>query len=361
MVAKTKTIEQKYQKLTQREHILTLPDTYIGSIQKTTETRPVVENEKIVFREVEYTPGLYKIFDEIVVNARDHKVRDNSLKHIKIDISGDEISVYNDGSGIEIVKHEEHDMYIPELIFGNLLTSANYDQSDTDRCTGGKNGFGSKLTSIFSKLFTVETVDAVRKKKYVQTWKDNMTIKGDQKITSCSTKPFTKITFVPDYARFELSGMTDDIKAVFEKRVYDLAASTPADVTVSFNGKAIKMKGFEKFVDYYLGPKSEAPRVYEKINDRWEVAVALSPDARFNQVSFVNGICTTLGGRHVDYLTNQITKKLVDAIAKKKKKTIKNSYIRDNIWVFVNCVISSPSFTSQSKVRKRYIHISNKR
>ncbi len=143
--------------------------------------------------------------------------------------------------------------------------------------------------------------------------------------------------------------MTEDIKAIFEKRVYDLAASTPADVTVSLNGKAIKMKGFDKYIDLWLGPKAEAPRVYEKINERWEIAVAISPDARFHQVSFVNGICTTLGGKHVEHVTNQITKKLVDVIAKKKKKTVKNSYIKDNIWVFVNCVISNPSFESQSK------------
>lgn len=208
---------------------------------------------------------------------------------------------------------------------------------------------GAKLTNIFSTTFTVETVDATRKKKYVQTWRDNMTVIERPTITSCSTKPYTKLSFTPDYPRFELQSMTDDIKAIFEKRVYDLAASTPSDVTVSLNGKAIKMKGFDKYVDYWLGPKAEAPRVYEKINDRWEIAIAISPDGRYNQVSFVNGICTHLGGKHVEHITNQVTKKLVDLIAKKKKKTIKTIYIKDNIWVFVNSIISNPSFESQSK------------
>lgn len=348
-MAATKTVEQKYQKLSQREHILQLSDSYIGSVALTTERKPVVQEEKIIFRDVTYTPGLYKIFDEIIVNARDHKVRDDELKHIKVDISGDSITVLNDGSGIEVAKHEEHDMYVPELIFGNLLTSANYDTSETDRTVGGRNGFGAKLTNIFSTVFIVETVDATRKKRYAQTWRNNMTIIEKPKITSCSTKPYTKITFTPDFPRFELQGMTDDIRAIFEKRVYDLAASTPSDVIVTLNGKVIKMKGFDKYVDYWLGSKAEAPRVYEKINDRWEIAIAISPDGRYNQVSFVNGICTHLGGKHVDHITNQVTKKLVDLIAKKKKKTIKSIYIKDNIWVFVNSIISNPSFESQSK------------
>lgn len=211
--------------------------------------------------------------------------------------------------------------------------------------------YGAKLTSIFSTSFKVETVDALRKKKYVQEWCNNMNDVDPPKISACSLKPYTRVTFVPDYRRFSVSNMTEGIYKVFEKRVYDLAASTPADLTVTLNGTVIKMKGFDKYVDWWLGPRSESPRVYEKLNDRWEVAVAVSPDGRYNQVSFVNGIVTNLGGRHVDHVTNQVTKKLVEHISKKKKKTVKPAWIRDNIWVFVNCVVESPSFSSQTKVR----------
>lgn len=208
--------------------------------------------------------------------------------------------------------------------------------------------------NIFSTEFTIETVDAERKKKYVQTWRDNMSPEsvGKPKITNCSTKPYTRVFFTPDYERFGVTGITPDIISVFQKRVYDLAASTPTDVTVSWNNQPIKLKGFEKYVDYFIGgDKSEAPRVYEKFGERWEVAVGVSPDGHFNQISFVNGISTTGGGKHVEYITNQVTKKLVDHVEKKRKKALKQSYIKDNIWVFINCVIENPSFSSQLKVR----------
>ena len=197
----------------------------------------------------------------------------------------------------------------------------------------------------------METVDAERKKKYLQVWSQNMSKVDKPKITSCSTKPYTRVSFTPDYPRFGMQGLTDDTVAVFEKRVYDLAASTPSDLVVSWNGETIKLKGFDKYVDYFVGGnKSDAPRVYEKFSDRWEVAVAVSPDGHFNQISFVNGISTTGGGKHVDYIANQVTKKLVDHVEKKRKKALKQSYIKDNIWIFINCVIENPSFSSQLKV-----------
>lgn len=138
--SKGKTIEDKYQKLSQREHVLQLPDTYCGSVEPSTETRFVYDdtNNAMTVKEVTYTPALYKIFDEVLVNARDHKVRDPNVRNIKIDVNANtgEISVYNDGGGIEVEKHQEHDMYVPQLIFGELLTSANYDQEEK-RTVGG--------------------------------------------------------------------------------------------------------------------------------------------------------------------------------------------------------------------------------
>lgn len=141
MATSSKTVEEKYQKLTQLEHVLRLPDSYVGSVHPVVEDRPVIVNDRIVYQSIEYVPGLYKIFDELVVNARDHRVRDPTVKHIKIDLDKDSgsISVYNDGSGIECVMHSEHNMYVAQLIFGNLLTSTNYDQ-DEKKVVGGRNG-----------------------------------------------------------------------------------------------------------------------------------------------------------------------------------------------------------------------------
>jgi len=65
----------------------------------------------------------------------------------------------------------EHNCYIPELIFGHLLTSSNYDDS-IKKVTGGRNGYGAKLTNIFSKRFTLETQD--KSKYFKMTWTENM-------------------------------------------------------------------------------------------------------------------------------------------------------------------------------------------
>ena len=126
-------------------------------------------------RAVSFVPGLYKIFDEILVNAADNKRRDDSMKYIKVTINPElgEISVENDGNGIPVEVHETEGVYIPQMVFGELLTGDNYDDSE-DRVVGGRNGYGAKLANIFSTSFTVETADSSSGKRYKQTWTDNM-------------------------------------------------------------------------------------------------------------------------------------------------------------------------------------------
>jgi DNA topoisomerase-2 len=185
-MSKKKTIEETYQKLTQREHILKRPDTYIGSIKKQMEELWVPNEEfKMEKRMLEYSPGFIKIFDEVLTNATDHSFRYPEVTQIKIDYNKDtgEITVFNNGPGIPIELHKEHNIYVPELIFGHLLTGSNYSDSDV-RTGAGRNGYGSKLCSIFSKNFTVETADSNSEKKFVQEHSENMTIKSKPKITS---------------------------------------------------------------------------------------------------------------------------------------------------------------------------------
>lgn len=79
-------VEEVYQKKTQLEHILLRPDTYIGSIEHQQQTLWVHDGEKMVSRSVSYVPGLYKIFDEILVNAADNKVRDPDMDTVRVDV-----------------------------------------------------------------------------------------------------------------------------------------------------------------------------------------------------------------------------------------------------------------------------------
>jgi len=365
MAASTKMadLSKTYQKKTDREHILDAPDTYIGSIEldETVNWNFNASGDKIIQGKYHWTPGLYKCFDEGIVNARDHAIRmrlkhekDKSVKPVtQINISVDKetgvITMYNDGNGIDVAKHPEHDIWIPEMIFGHLRTSTNY-KKDEKKIVGGKNGFGFKLVLIYAKWGTIETIDHTRGLKYTQTFRDNLSVIEKPKITKNKSKPYTKVSWLPDYARFGMEkGLIDDMYRLFQKRTYDVAAVTDKSVKVKFNGDLVPVKTFEQYVDMYVGKKTETKRIYETANERWEYAVCLSPNDEFTQVSFVNGIYTSRGGKHVDYILSQITRKCIDYIEKKKKVKVSSSSIKEQLMLFVNCVVENPSFDSQTK------------
>ena len=360
-MSSNKKVEGKYKKYELLEHIQSLPDTYIGSTELTKIKTYIYcdENKKMVEKEITYIPGLLKIFDEVVVNAIDHSMRLKSetkeniknVKNIKITIdkTDGKISIYNDGNGIDIEKHSEYnDIWIPELIFGELLTSTNYDKTQ-EKTWGGKNGFGAKLTNIFSKEFIIETVDHYTKKIYTQKFSNNMKERSKPQIRASQKQPYTQITFLPDYERFGLKdGITDDIYDLFKRRIIDACATTNKDVSVYFNNEKLMIKDFEKYAELFVD-KQEQPLTYEVCNDRWEIVATLSKTGIHEQISFVNGINTIRGGRHVDYVSQNIIKRLVDLVQQKKKKTVKTQHIKDNLIIFVKSIIVNPSFDSQSK------------
>jgi len=361
-MAATQKIEDKYKKYELREHIYNIPDTYIGSVNAISlelylfnETTKKMEN-----KEISYVPGLLKIFDEVIVNAIDHSVRvmqeeergKENVKHVKnikvnVDKATGLISIYNDGNGIDVVIHETLQVYVPELVTGTLLTSTNYDHKE-EKIIGGKGGYGLKLTNIFSKQFDVETVDHYRQRIFTQHYKNNMLEKDKPVVRSTTKNPYTKITFLPDYERFGLKGLTDDIYELFRRRTIDAAACTNKNVTVFFNDEKLPVKDFEKYAELFID-KQEDPLIYETCNDRWEIAVSTSRNGVYEQISFVNGINTIRGGTHVTYITNAIIKKLSDMIEAKKKKVIKAQTLKDNLFVFIKSTIVNPAFDSQSK------------
>ena len=357
----SKNTTQDIKKYTHVQHVLKIPDTYIGSTDLTTEEHWVYNESKnkMVKELVTFCPGEYKIFDEILVNALDQQVRIQQkiqdgegdllpVKNIKVSYNLEEnsISVQNDGEGISTELHASENIHIPELIFGHLLTSGNYDKKN--KITGGKNGYGGKLANIFSTHFILETVDHRNQKKYIQHFRDNMSVKEKPKITSCKNKPYTKITYFPDFVKFnQKSGkLTPDIIKLITKRTYDAAAITGNGVNVYLNDKKLECKSFEKYVDLFL---DDSPKLYQEVNDRWSICIAINPLQQFDQVSFVNGITTYQGGKHVEYLSNQVTKKLAEYILKKKKITVKTSYIKENLFIFIRSSINDPSFNSQVK------------
>ena len=348
-MVKGKTIEERYKKLTPKEHILRRPGMYIGNIY----TEPTkmfvfedineIKGNKFAYKLVEYNAGFVKLYDEVLTNASDHFIRTGQVKYIKIEVQKDHISIENDGPGIPIKMHKEHKIYVAELIFGNLMSGENFDEND-QRMVGGMNGLGTKLTNIFSTQFIIETADG--KNKYKQVFTDNMDSKTKPIITK-STKNFTKIKYYPDFKKFELSEITDEIQSIFLKRAIDIAAYSPG-VKVYYNDTLIPIKSFKDYMKMFINDEEEL--FYEKINENWEVGIARSPNDMFQQVSMVNGISTHVGGTHVNYISNQIIKLLGEKIEKiNKGVNVKQAMIKNHLFLFLNCRIPNPMFETQSK------------
>jgi DNA topoisomerase-2 len=358
-------ISKKYVKLKdQREHLLLKPDMYIGSV-KPDFIETFLANDcgnGMVKSTIQYIPGMFKIFDEIVANAIDQSIRlkersDAGEKGVKcvttlkinIDVETGFIKVYNDGEGIEVVEHEEHKIYIPELIFGNLLTSSNYDDKQ-QRIVQGTNGIGCKACNIMSSSFSLETLDHNRKLVYKQTFTDNMSITGKPNIKKATSKtPYTMVTFKPDYQRFGVCGLSAEMFQVMRKRVFDICAVVHNKVKIYFNDTLIDYAPFTKYVDLYIGDKKEHERVYEQVNDRWEVVASYSDFDGFQQISFVNGLLTINGGTHVKYIVDQIVKHITQFIKTKHKIDVKPQTVRENLMIFIKCTVDNPTFNSQSK------------
>lgn len=348
-------LKEEYKKLSQREHILLRPETYIGPVVPTTEIANVYDAESgmIVQREVTFVPGLMKIFDEILVNAADNKQRDPSMNKLTVDIHPDgprpSIVVYNNGAGIP-VEPSAHDPSVmtPELIFGHLLTSSNYND-DIKKTTGGRNGYGAKLTNIFSQEFIVETSDGSRTgKKYHQTFTCNMGEISKPKVSASTKKgggDWTRITMYPDMSKFgyePCSGFDIDTVDLFRRRVNDIAGTVPG-IKVTLDGTVVPCRSFKDYVGL-----CSTSAVFDTFGGRWQVAVAAS-DGAFRQISFVNSIATTRGGTHVAHVTDQVVAWFVDRLHRTQKMSLKTNQVKQQLCVFVNALIENPAFDSQTK------------
>ncbi len=335
-----KKIEDKYKVLDQITHILLRPQTYVGSNKPNTSIKNIIENEQVVQREITFIPSFVKIFDEVVTNSVDEHKRNKNLNKIDIsvDVDNNIISVKDNG-GIPVVIHKEHGQYVPEVIFGNLMSGSNYDDSD-ERTVAGLNGLGAKLTNVFSTEFTISTCDG--KNQFIQTFSNNMRDRSNP-VVKKSKLNHTEIKYKPDLSQFGIDKIDDDHFKMIEKRVYDLAGTNP-EIKFTFNGTKINFNSFEDYIKLYV-----KDYFFEGTKDKtWSVGIALSENG-FQQVSFANSTETYDGGTHVDYIMNQIIAELRAFFAKKHKVDIKPSELKQHMFLFLDSTIINPSFSSQTK------------
>ena len=332
-------IDKKYQKLDDISHVIARPGMYIGSIKPHTATKWVLDNEKMVQQELTYNPGFLKIFDEIITNSVDESKRTGSkLTTVKVTIKDNTISIWDNG-GIPVVKHTEHNEWIPEMIFSNLKSGSNFDDTE-ERSWAGTNGVGSTLTNIYSNEFIISTCDG--KNHFYQTYKNNMRDRVEAKIKK-SKVAHTEITFKPDFEKFGLDGIDEDHFKMIQKRIYDLAACN-THLKIYFNDNLINLNSFEDYIKLYV-----TEYFYETNKDKtWSIAIALSENG-FQQISFANSTETYDGGTHVDYIMNQIVVELREFFVKKHKVDIKPSELKSHMFLFLDSTVINPSFSSQTK------------
>jgi DNA topoisomerase-2 len=326
----------------------------------------------MIHRRVAFNPAFVKIADELIVNARDSFIRSKEpgktpIKHIDITCSVNadgvlEVGVENDGDGIIVQKHPEHKMWVPELIFGNLLSSGNYHQ--TGKIVGGKNGYGAKLVNIFSNEFRIEIRSPVDGLSYKQTWRNNMSVCEKPSVTKTSVKTgYVKVFYKPDCSRFKDLNI-EDMTTVLHTRAVEMAGLC-VGVKVSWNGTVIASNTFEKFVRLFVKDSATSSVAYELCSERWKVAAILtrnlyeddaesvnsktaSADGGSRAISFVNGINVRRGGKHVQKVVSDVLGEFCE-LAAKKKVPVKPAQIRDAVVFFLDCTIEDPSFDSQSK------------
>ena len=349
-----KKIEDKYQELSEIQHILQRPGMWVGSI-KVEEKDTFIYNYKtgkFEMKIVNYIPAMLKVVDEVISNSCDEfRRKDNmGLTELYVNINKDngEIIVKDNG-GIPIVKHKEAGVYVPEFIFGRLRTSSNYDDNE-DRQVIGTNGVGSALCNVFSSYFEIESADG--KNMFHRSWSNNMeTLNNDLKITKCGKRThYTQTRFKLDFSRFdtELKTFDDDFVNIIHKRCIDAAAANPGlKVIFNSNGEDIiwKFKKFDEYIDLY----SNLLNIDDKIPFENDLCTAwIFPDSSVD-IGFVNGAeCSK--GTHMRALRNEINQAVVDYMTKKDKiKDLTTRGVDNKYSVFININVSNPAYDSQTK------------
>lgn len=330
-----------YQRLTEVEHVLHRPDMFVGSTEVQSQPTFVydIDQKQIVYdTALAYVPAYVHIVDEILVNACDVKARHpTKVKRLDCSWSARDFTVTTHGVGITHVNFDGTSTPTPQVLFGELRSSSNYDDAE-ERLVGGLNGFGAKLTNIFSSVFQVTTTQ--KNNQTTCEWQDNMKHIRTNVETKEKKQPLTSVTFVPDMTRFSPFDF-EKTKSLLYRRVMDISACH-SDWIVSINGVDLDVPTFSS----YLNCVSNAKDFVMDEKKKWKVAIQHSDEKRV--LSLVNGIHTRENGSHVDHVTNEIRTILSDALKKELKKT-NVKFVLNEYTLVVFSTIVNPKFNTQTK------------
>lgn len=351
-------VVQNYKALTHVEHILKRSGNYVGNINLEQGKQWLIGTKSMIYEDCSYSPGLIKIIDEIISNVIDQYKRNAGVTYMNMLITTDNmIIVSNDGDCIPIIRTENtNGLYLPSFVFGVLLTSSNFDD-EKGRSWNGTNGYGAKLTNVFSKYFQVKSYDSTQKLLFSQTWRDNMSIVEDPIISKLSKEDddysendYVTISFIPDLIKFDGLTTIDNVhKKIICKKLHEYAAFN--NLSIYFQNILIERNTFESYVELYL---SESERDSLLFNDRFintngknivEIIIVVSKGSN-KMFSFANSAATKDGGTHANFVLDKILKKIMDSI---KNNSIKDTQIKKHLMIFFNCNIINPTYDTQMK------------
>ena len=224
--------------------------------------------------------------------------------------------------------------------------------------------------NIMSRQFTVEGADPETMQTLTQTWTDNMlntTGPIVKKSKAKTLKGYTRVTWTPDFARFQLGGYTTDIVDEYTRFVIDAAMLT-GKVAVFLNDERIAIKSLKDYASMYEMPIGTLEGEIIEVSTKPGMQAVITPSNGFEAVSFVNGVNTRDGGSHVEAWTEALMRPLVlklnkrfDAENKERMKKNKQSGgsqsmvginigdVKQYFRIFIVATLIRPVFNSQDK------------
>lgn len=336
-------VKRDFKTLSEREHILTRPAMYIGSIVEVEKEQWVYDREGKCFRfgATRFVPALLKICDEIVDNSLDVAI-DNDFNHIssiKVSVSDDTITVEDDGPGIPVAPPSGGDKEgrnCPEIAWTQMRSGTSFKEN---RKGPSANGVGSTCCNVFCKFFEGTSDDG--KKRQTVTCSDNMSVVKVSKVAKSKGKTGVKVVMKPDLERFGLSVIDESHKALIYQRLLNLAICYP-HLTFSFNGKRIAVSG-SRFASMF----SQDAIVSSCRNAT--VVVFPNSDDEFRFYSYVNGLNCVRGGSQVDFVAGEICSRVRDKMVK-KYKSIRPGDIKSKLGLVVFLTdFENAQFDAQTK------------
>lgn len=335
--------EREFKVLNEREHILTRPAMYIGSVVAVEKEQWLYDKErgKFTFGTVKYVPALLKICDEIVDNSLDVAIDTDfkGLKTISVKVTEDTIDVVDDGPGIPVAPPKDGDpkgRFCPEIAWTQMRSGTSFKEK---RKGPSANGVGSTCCNVFCTFFEGTSDDG--KNRQTVTCTNNMENIKVSPVKKSSGKKGVHVVMKPDLARFSMERIDETHISLIYQRLLNLAISYPK-ITFIFNGKKISAKrnGFGAM----FSPDSVGASC-----DNATIVIFPNEYDEFRFYSYVNGLCCYRGGSQVDYVCSEVCNRVRDKLIK-KYKTIRPGDVKARLGVVVFLTdFDNAQFDAQTK------------